>query len=208
MWVGPTLADCVGVGPIKCMQVRYSEDEEWQNFFNHIDGFEYVEGWTYKLRVNITEVENPPADASALNYELIDVELKLKDPTQHQYAARPDLYTKQWRLRAYIEDGQMTRLGVDQHVTLEVERNTNKVSGTAGCNNYFGQAKVSASEFSVSGIGSTKKMCSDPAIMEVEKAYLELLEKVVAVQPDRSIVLTLVTSDSVEMRFIPDPKTK
>ena len=100
----------------------------------------------------------------------------------------------------------MTRLGVDQHITLEVDRNTNKVTGTSGCNNYFGQAKVNGQEFTINGVGTTRKMCADEALMTLETDYLALLEKVVTIQQDRSIVLTLMTSDSVEMRFIPDPK--
>lgn len=206
IWIGPNVVDCMGEGPVKCMQIRWTEDGEWETFYDHVQGFQYEVGWTYRLRVNIAERENPPADASSLRYELIEVETRIKDPKQHKYSARPDLYTQQWRLRAFLINGEMTRLGVDQHVNLMVERNTNKVSGLAGCNNYFGQAYVDGFEITFTDMGSTRKMCADEGLMHIEQSYLEMLEKVVTIKQDRNILLTLMTSDSIEMRFIPDPK--
>jgi hypothetical protein len=73
MWIGPELADCVGVGPMTCMQVSYSEDGETQLFYDSIEGFEYVEGTSYVIDVEVTDVENPPADASSKKYTLVEV---------------------------------------------------------------------------------------------------------------------------------------
>ncbi|MDH3203353.1 MAG: DUF4377 domain-containing protein [Nitrosopumilus sp.] len=73
MFVGPELVDCVGVGPQKCMMVKESADSDWMNFYNKIQGFEFVPGYEYKLRVNVSEVKNPPADASSLKYDLVEV---------------------------------------------------------------------------------------------------------------------------------------
>ena len=100
----------------------------------------------------------------------------------------------------------MTRLGVDQFVTLEVDKASNKVNGLAACNNYFGTAEINGTEFKVRGVGSTRKMCADNALMELESKYLATLDKVVSIKPDRSMMLTLVTVDGIEMRFIPNPK--
>ncbi len=38
-----------------------------------IEGFEYVEGYKYRLKVKITELENPPADGYFEKYELIEI---------------------------------------------------------------------------------------------------------------------------------------
>lgn len=73
MWIGPELADCEGVAPMECMQVAYSEDGETQFFYDSIDGFDYQEGTSYVIDVEVTEVENPPADASSLSYTLVEV---------------------------------------------------------------------------------------------------------------------------------------
>ena len=55
LYVGPEKVDCVGVAPQQCLQVRYSPDDE------------------YELLVEKTPVENPPADASSIEWTLVDV---------------------------------------------------------------------------------------------------------------------------------------
>ena len=72
-YVGPELVDCVGVGPQKCMLVKTEPDGEYQNFYARIEGFEFEEGYTYELLVQVDQVENPPADASSLAYTLLEV---------------------------------------------------------------------------------------------------------------------------------------
>ena len=59
--------------------------------------------------------------------------------------------------------------------TLVIEQN--RISGNAGCNNYFSEATIdtSAGNFSAKNIGSTRKMCNN---MITETAYLEVLPKV------------------------------
>lgn len=78
LYVNNKLVDCVGVAPQKCMQVRTSPKGEWTLFYSGIDGFDYEPGYKYKLKVNITKVKNPPADASSLNYKLVKVLSKKK----------------------------------------------------------------------------------------------------------------------------------
>ena len=73
LWIGPELVDCVGVAPMMCMQVAESEDGEYEFFYDEIAGFNYQEGTTYVIDVEITEVEDPPADASSLEYTLVEI---------------------------------------------------------------------------------------------------------------------------------------
>ena len=73
LWIGPELVECEGVAPMMCLQVAYSEDDEYELFYDEIAGFEPLEGTSYVIDVKITEVENPPADASSLEYALVDI---------------------------------------------------------------------------------------------------------------------------------------
>ncbi len=76
LYVGPAQVDCVGVGPRKCLQVRYSLADDYQLFYDDIAGFEYEPGYTYELLVEKTPVENPPADASSVRWSLVEVVAK------------------------------------------------------------------------------------------------------------------------------------
>ena len=73
LWIGPELVECEGVAPMMCMQVAESEDGEYEYFYDEIAGFDYREGTTYVIDVEITEVEDPPADASSLQYTLVEI---------------------------------------------------------------------------------------------------------------------------------------
>ncbi len=74
MFVGPTQADCVGVGPMKCLLVKEGSAEgPYLMFYNDIKGFDFEEGYHYELRVRKTNVENAPADGSSIAFELVEL---------------------------------------------------------------------------------------------------------------------------------------
>ncbi len=72
-YVGPELVPCVGVGETECMMVSETAHGEYLLFYDVIEGFEFKPGIKYTLDVAVTEIPNPPADASALAYRLIRV---------------------------------------------------------------------------------------------------------------------------------------
>jgi uncharacterized protein DUF4377 len=72
------LAECVGEGTRKCLQVRASEGEAWRNFYAKIEGFEYEPSYAYELRVEVTRAAQPPADGSSLRYRLLEVVSKTR----------------------------------------------------------------------------------------------------------------------------------
>ena len=73
LYVDSKLVECVGVSIQQCMLVREDPNSDWEFFYGQIEGFEFQEGYEFKLEVQITKVENPPADASSLKYSLVDV---------------------------------------------------------------------------------------------------------------------------------------
>jgi hypothetical protein len=72
-FINSHLVDCVGVGPRMCMQVRENEQDEWEFFYDEIEGFTYEEGYLYAVLVEVVDVEDPPADASSIEYTLIEI---------------------------------------------------------------------------------------------------------------------------------------
>ena len=69
--VGPELVECVGVAPMQCLVV----DGEY--FYDSIEGFKYEEGYVYRIRMERYDawpgLEEPPQDASAYGYRLVEV---------------------------------------------------------------------------------------------------------------------------------------
>ena len=62
---------------------------EYGLFYDQIEGFNYEEGYEYEIVVEVTKVENPPADASSLKYTLIEV--VSKTPVEHKTNPRTNL---------------------------------------------------------------------------------------------------------------------
>ncbi|QAV24504.1 DUF4377 domain-containing protein [Proteus hauseri] len=71
--VDSQLYDCVGVAPMKCMKIKELPSGEWSLFYQNIEGFEFKNGTEYTLKVKVTDIPNPPADASSVKYTLIEV---------------------------------------------------------------------------------------------------------------------------------------
>jgi hypothetical protein len=78
LFVRDQRATCEAEGQRECLQVRSSESEGWRNLFAGIEGFEYEPGNSYELRVEVTAIANPPADAASLKYKLKEVVSKKK----------------------------------------------------------------------------------------------------------------------------------
>lgn len=66
-----------------------------------------------------------------------------------------------------------------------------QVSGSAGCNDYFGPYTADGSAISIGPLAATRKLCADEDVMAQETAYLAALETAATYK---------ITADSMEMR--------
>ncbi len=72
-YIAPYKAHCVGVGPMKCLKIKKAINEEWQLFYNNINGFNFEEGNQYIIKVTKETIKNPPADGSSIKYNLVEI---------------------------------------------------------------------------------------------------------------------------------------
>ena len=70
--------DCTGVAPMKCLQVKEKETDNWENFYSNIEGFTYEPGFEYVLKVQTRKMDNPPVDHSSMRFILIQQVSKTK----------------------------------------------------------------------------------------------------------------------------------
>ncbi|MGA9271361.1 MAG: DUF4377 domain-containing protein [Lutimonas sp.] len=167
IFIADHLADCTGVAEQKCMLIKESPDEDWTYFYDGISGFDYEEGYSYELRVQVEELENPPADASSKKYIL--KELVSKTPTVESAQDEVDL-TGTWKV---IQMDGIETLNI--FPTFVFAKEENQVSGYAGCNNYFAGYDLKGAELTFRDAGSTRKMCQD---MSVEDAFLKKMNEI------------------------------
>ncbi len=172
LFIGPELVDCEGAGPQKCMLVKESPAADYSLFYSQIEGFDYEQGYEYELVVEVTKVENPPADASSLKYSLVEVVSKTPVSTE-ETAAESGLEGVLWVLQTYVDaSGDTVEVLPDTHSTAEFQEG--KLAGTAGCNQYFGAYQQDGNALTVAVGGTTMMACPDP-VMAQEQAYLSAL---------------------------------
>ena len=172
VFVGPTLVDCEGAGAQKCLLVKENPDEEFSLFYDQIEGFDYEEGYEYELRIREEKVQDPPADASAIKWTLVEVVSKT-------LAAAP-LEGTRWSLVSYVnKEGELVSVLPDAEITLMFE--SGEVKGSAGCNSYFGPYEVDDGQMTIGLLGATQMMCPGP-IMQQEAAYLAALQSTASYQ--------------------------
>ncbi|WP_430810955.1 MULTISPECIES: DUF4377 domain-containing protein [unclassified Carboxylicivirga] len=166
--VAPYKVDCTGVGPMKCLLVRKSEQEHWQYFYAPIKGFTHTPGTSYTVAINTHKRSDVPADASSISYELAEIiDSAAYCPPAH---ALYDIW-------GVMDLKGQKPLSMNCELTLEINLNNMTVMGTAGCNHFKG--KISTSEgsnrLSITKLSTTKKMCPCAAL---ESSYLNALEQV------------------------------
>lgn len=224
MYVGPELADCTGVAAQACLQVRGQPNEAYQLFYSPIAGFEYEPGYEYEITVKVEPVANPPADAPAYAYTLVEVVSKtpattatlpeatptLPTPTEHEPAAEPaagSLDGSAWTLISYIDaQGQAATVLPDAPATLEFSGG--QIGGNASCNRYGGTYTQDGDKLTIEPGAMTLMACDEP-IMAQEVAFLAALGQAASVRvtgdkldilnAEGAVILTFTTRVSVPL---------
>ena len=176
------LSDCVGVGPQTCMLVKESPEDDWTYFYDQIEGFDYEEGFTYELLINEVPVSNPAADASSIRYQLKEIISKVASSDGSELM-------KEWKV--------LKLKGLEQIAsapTLIFHEKDNRLTGFAGCNNYFSTYTISGKEIKFDKTGSTRKLCPD---MSVEDIFFKLLPEVARYEVVKKELYLYDKSDTV-----------
>jgi hypothetical protein len=69
--VAPQDIACMGVGPMRCLQVKVGDAKNWSAHYENIEGFTFIPGFEYTLWVRITWIAKPPADGSSARFTLL-----------------------------------------------------------------------------------------------------------------------------------------
>ena len=202
IYIGPVLVDCEGVAPQKCMLVRENPQDEYTLFYDQIEGFDYEEGFEYKLVVVEETVENPPADASSIKWVLVRVESKEPIPV----SGTGEIENKNWVLSSYMsQEVEMTEVLPNTNISATFE--DGQVNGIAGCNNYFGGYQLVGDNISFGPLASTEMFCMDPpGLMEQESAYLSALEGAATYEvTDESLIIANASGDIILTYAVSEP---
>lgn len=168
--VGPALADCVGVAPMWCLQVRVSPGAPWTRHHGSIEGFRFVPGDEVDLVVRHEPIARPPADAPNRRTVLV------RETARRTLPGTPlpePLAGSAWQL---VElPGAAAVAGARGPVTMAFDA-AGRVAGSAGVNRYTAAAAAGAGWLRVAS-GITTRMAGPPEAMQLESEFLARLQR-------------------------------
>lgn len=210
LFVGPELVECTGVAPQMCMQVRNSPDEDYQFFYNQIDGFTFEPGYEYELLVEVSPVANPPADGSSLSYRLVEV-VSQTAVESADMTDMPALEGTRWVLTSLLNTaGETVDVTGEAEVTATFENGS--VSGNAGCNTFSGGYTADGNTLTVGALASTMMACFPDEVMMQETEYLNNLQaaatymiqdtQMMIANADGTVTLTFEASEPISLTSV------
>jgi heat shock protein HslJ len=148
------VADHYGDCESQYLLVREKENEDWIIVKNKIEGFNYIEGFSYQLKIIITK------DDSNLIYQLVEVMSKVKtEITNHENDT--DNSDKKWFVNSI--KGYSNKTDKIPYFSIEEGR----ISGNNGCNDFGGKITFDKSGFfKITDLFVTKMYCEKYASLE------------------------------------------
>lgn len=197
--VAPDPVDCADGTPGTCVRITDGSGDVWITRPGEIVGFSYEPGFAYELLVEepseASEVESP----TPLRLTLIRV-LSKKAAGASEQSLTESLDQGEWLLAAVSPSDQTEAAWAASRITARFDLGAGRLSGFAGCNDYFAALAVTGDQIQVSEPGSTRKACAPQTVMDLEQEYLTRIARAsaFAVTPGR---LELSLSDGSGMEF-------
>ncbi|WP_067050400.1 META domain-containing protein [Methanofollis ethanolicus] len=128
---------------------------------------------------------------------------------KHVPPAPEPIVGTEWTLASYHTGDAISSVIAGTTVTA-VFGEDGKVTGSAGCNHYFGSYTVDGAEMTVGALGSTEMYCEKPGVMEQESTYLRLLGTVASFSIEGEELTLLDANGTKVLMFAkaapPEPK--
>lgn len=108
-----------------------------------------------------------------------------------------------WQLESGVLAGEPITIVSSHPITMTL--GDGEIGGTAACNSYGGEYRLSGSEFSIEGgVSVTEMACMPPEAMESEGTYLDALAGVETVELGNEELI--LRGADTELRFVPLPR--
>jgi heat shock protein HslJ len=167
--IAPRKTDCNDGTDRQCMQVKQPGESYFHPLQDSIEGFTFREGSRSSLFVRV----EPLDDHSAFRYSLIEV-LKSEKDARSQAVT---LENSRWRLQNFVSPIKDAQPPLPENFNAGIEFQNGQISGSGGCNRFFGTYLEGAREaLKIQIAGSTLIACPEPEA-SLEKDYLLTLSR-------------------------------
>jgi len=179
-------------GTFECLQVKDKASAQWRNYSDTIAGFDYEEGYEYKISVQPLQTSNTLSGVYEEKYKLLKVISKRKTG----YNPTGKLAGTHWVLRA-MNDGNRT-LGIpDTSIFIAFDLKTGTARGRGPCNSFSLSFSGKGSKIALTNLSATKMLCkAEP----VERVIFNFFKSITTYQVEGR-TLTLSEPDGSYLQF-------
>lgn len=196
-WVNSKYANCEDKAGNKCLEIQRGDTVIWGNWEllnSEIIGFNYEEGYIYKITV-IADENNPQDkenDQSIMKYELIEINQKIKDEKL--------IFNELWYLDQITKNSITFVMDSIQHKPfISFNLKEKRATGSDGCNNFMTSIiSLNFNQLQFGSIAGTKKFCDS---MAYSGAFLLVLPMVTEWKIDSSKLVFLNSDGKYLMKF-------
>ena len=164
IYVADSFADCKDQSAQKCLKVKEAQEDDWTLLNDTIEGFDYKEGYTYKIEVRATKIKNPSVEESNLKYKLVKIIYQEKSKMSQALLS----FNGNWKVSKLVGIDSLSK-----SPTLIIDVNAKKISGNAGCNSYGTAFSIEEDQIKFETPLATKMFCTN---MNIEKAFFNCLK--------------------------------
>lgn len=179
-------------GSFQCLQIKDKAKLPWQVYSDTIAGFNYEEGYNYKILVEVTTAKDAYAGTCNDKYRLVKIISKIKS----NYNPAEKLVNKRWILKS-MYDTKTTLTMQEDKAFVQFDIKDNKINGKGICNDFDGAVKTTGHSMSITGLMATKMLCKG---IELEKVMIDFLSKTKSYTLEGDI-LTLTCADGSNLIF-------
>ena len=161
--VNETYVNASKLGKMKCLQIKSNGSTKWEYITTPIQGFDYREGYRYRIKVQQTKQQ----DTDTLQYQLIEIIAKEKAtelPSVASFLAR-----FKWNLLQLNGKDVST-----SRASIGFDAKNGTVAGFTGCNTFWGNFNIKDNLIRFSHLASNMRSCND---IHIENAFFDILEQ-------------------------------
>jgi len=151
------------LGKLKCLQIKTDKKNKWEYLNTSIRGFDYQEGYQYRILVKQTKRK----DIDTIDYSL--VEIISKEKTNELPSVAAFLARFKWNL-LQLNGKDVT----DSKASIGFDAKNGTVAGTTGCNNFWGNFSITGNKINFPHLASTMRACNGA---NIENDFFQIFEQ-------------------------------
>jgi len=151
------------LGKLKCLQIKTDKKNKWEYLNTSIRGFDYQEGYQYRILVKQTKRK----DIDTIDYSL--VEIISKEKTNELPSVAAFLARFKWNL-LQLNGKNVT----DSKASIGFDAKNGTVAGTTGCNNFWGNFSITGNKINFPHLASTMRACNGA---NIENDFFQIFEQ-------------------------------